>query len=685
MSQKIKQWTSLATKNHPASTSDKKRVAFSGTMHYMKKSLLYRLEVAPLVILPLNRSPLFTYASDVPITPGSLVSISFGPQTSEGIVFDCQVLPGPKPHWMKYINRVLEESVVTTDQCTLAEQVSEEYFTPLGKTFKHFLPKKVLSRKKQVFQKRKQLTLRATKEEQHIIKAFLEENPLPRFLDTSLLPDPKKTIALIAKALIKKEQVLIIVPEITLVFGWENMLRDYFSDSETAVLHSKLSPGASFSTWERIRSGEARLILSTRQGLFAPFQKLGAVIVLEEQDESYKQWDMSPRYHGKKVASLLASITQAKLLLVSGTPSVESVYHIQKKLLLPLRPLSEHASITPALTIVNLKLERYRRNFSPLSEALALSLRDAIDRGEQALLYINRQGLNAFSVCESCKSVFRCQKCSHPLGSTKEGTFHCAACGYTTGLFPSCPTCGHLVFRHVGFGTERIEKEVRRLLPHATTARIDSTTLKTAGTLEKVYQDGRHGNIDILIGTQMILKDPPLPKLTLIAMIDADSLLLFPDFQADERLFRDLSRAVRQVAKQHTGRVFVQTFRPEGAFFQKIAEKDSRQMLEHMLTERDELRYPPFFRFLSLLCQGKTEKEVTDTAHSLSAALQKKLPKEYRLSPPRPATFLKKKARYESRILLRFPADTPLTDELRTLLKKSSRECIIDMDPLTLL
>lgn len=651
----------------------------------MSTPSLYRLEVAPLLILPLTRSPFFSYASNTLVPKGSLVTISFGRQTIEGVVYGCDPLPGSKPTWMKYCDNVIAESFLTEAQCELALRVSGEYFTPLGRTLKHFLPKRVTAREKKIAPQEKLKVLRGKKEETALVNQFMKQATLPSFLDTSDITDPQKFLALIAKATAaEKKQTLIIVPEILMTLGLADTFREYFEENALAVLHSKLSDGAYFSLWEQIRSGETRVVIATRQGLFAPFRNLGTVIITEEQDESYKQWDMSPRYHGKRVATFLTELTDARLLFTSGTPSLESLFRITEKTLLPLRPIAKHADIVPHLSIVNLKLERYRRNFSPLSEALALALRDAVDRGGQALLYINRQGMNAFSVCESCKNVFRCKKCDHPLTSTKDGHFRCPSCGYTTALFPNCPTCGHLTFRHVGFGTERIEKEVRKLLPQARIARLDGTTLRAPKTLTTTYADGLAGKIDILIGTQMILKDPPLPKLSLIAMIDADSMLLFPDFQADERLFRDLSRASRQVAKQPKGAVFVQTFRPDGAFFQKIAGKTSDAVLRSMLSERGELAYPPLTRFLSLTCQGKTEKEALKKTTALSDALAKDLPSGYRLSTPKPVVFMKKKTVFEAAVLMRFPAATGLTETIATLLKRFSKDCLIDIDPINL-
>lgn len=656
----------------------------------MNTASLYRLEVAPLVILPLSRSPFFSYTSATPIKKGSLVSISFGKQVVEGVIFECRALPGAKPQWMKSVTRVIREEFLTEEQCSLAQAVSDEYFTPLGKTLKHFLPKVVQARKKTAEKKEKKHDLsRNTKEEQLFLKKFLAAKK-PTFLDTSLSADSKRPLLLIAKEVLKeKKQLLVLVPEITLIPSLAKRFEEHFGNEAVATLHSKLSGGIFFATWEHIRRGEAQIIISTRQGLFAPFCDLGAVIVTEEQDDSYKQWDMSPRYHGKRVAMTLSEISPAKLVLTSGTPSAESILALQEERLVPLLPIPAHQPLGPGLTIVNLKLERYRKNFSPLSEALVSLLREILTQGKQALLYINRQGMNAFSVCEQCKNVFRCKNCDHPLSSTREGHFHCPSCGYNTPIFPSCPSCGNITFRHIGFGTEKVEREVSKPFPRAKVARLDSTTLKTAKTIESIYEKGMSGEIDVLIGTQMVLKDPPLPKLALIGIIDADSLLLFPDFQADERLYQSLSRAVRQVTEKvgkgyQFGKVLVQTFRPESAFFQKAATLGNEDFFKQTLRERQELFYPPFSRLVSLACQGKTEKEVTKKITALSLKLQELIPKNYRLHQPTPARFLKKQVLFESTLLLRFPRQEPLTEAVRKLLKESSKDIIVDVDPLSI-
>lgn len=658
----------------------------------MKPSELYRLEIAPLVILPLGRSPLFSYLSSTIVSPGSYVSIPFGQRTIEGVVFDCAPLPGPAPHWMKFVGATIEEAFLTQEQRVLAEYISDEYFTPLGRTLRHFLPKRTQSRKKKIASQADIETLRATKEESAILKTFssLPEKALS-VLDTAAVTDPKRLLALLAKKICsKKQQALFLVPEIMLLPGLEAAFAKYFPAEKFVVLHSQLSDGPYFEAWEKIRSGEAEIILSTRQGLFAPFKTLGLVALLEEQDESYKQWDASPRYDGKRVAGYLAFLHNAPFILTSGTPSIETRHHLKEKRFVPLTPLTRVPALAGAFEIVNLRLERFRKNYSPLSQALIDAMGQTLRAKKQVLLYIHRQGMNAFSVCENCKNIFRCPESGHALTGNKDGTFRCLACNYKTGSFPSCPSCGHLSFRGIGFGTERIEREVMKLFPGARVFRADGSTMRTPGSAEKLYEAASQNRIDVLIGTQMILKDPGLPKLALIGMIDADSLLSFPDFRADEKLSHLLSRAVKQTSlsagTSQKGNIIIQTFHPESTFFQRMASLDSEAFSQQILNEREDLFYPPFSRLISLVCQEKTAEATDAAAHALYLSLTELLPKgnrQYRLNAPQPAKSRQNQAVFESSILLRIPAGKPLEKNVDLFLRKASASVIIDVDPLS--
>jgi primosomal protein N' (replication factor Y) (superfamily II helicase) len=667
----------------------------------MKPTQLYRLEVAPLVILPLARAPFFSYLSSSPVAIGSYINIPFGKRSIEGIVFDCAPLPGPPrlgeagkpPVWMKFADKIIEEKFLTHEQLELAQYVSEEYFTPLGKTLKHFLPHRVKARKKRpehFSQTIKKLS--ATKTEINILKSFTAaKNNFPLFLDTSSIENPHRLLVHIAKKIIsQKRQTLFLVPEATLLPEWEASFLQHFPSEKVAVLSSQLADGPYFETWEKIRSGEVNIILSTRQGLFAPFRNLGLVTVLEEQDESYKQWDMSPRYHSKRVAEYLAKLHNAKFLLASSTPSIESYYHIKNNNYVSLVSISHKKNFKENIEIVNLRLERFKKNYSPLSRTLVDAIRCSLNERKQILLYIHRQGMNAFSVCENCKNIFRCPESGHILTGTKEGAFRCLACGYKTGSFPNCPHCGHLSFKSIGFGTEQVEREVLKLFPFAKVFRADGSTIHTLKDTQELYEKARLHKIDILVGTQMILKGPTLPKLALVGMIDADSLLAFPDFRADEKLLHILTRAVRQTSASHNdglkpGQVVVQTFHPESAFFQRISTLDSEAIAKQMLAEREDLFYPPFSRLISIVCQGKTVKSAETTAQTLHQSLKKFFHDgnaRYRLSPPQPATKKTHQKVFQSALLLRTPSK-PLAENIKSFLRKNNFAYIIDVDPIS--
>lgn len=648
--------------------------------------MLYRLEIAPLVILPLARSPFFSYLSTTPVSAGSYVKIPFGKRLIEGIVFGCAPLPGRAPSWMKYVRAIIEPDFLTQEQSQLAEYISLEYFTPLGKTLKHFLPRRAKAGRKNVSSPAtKREALRPTKEEVKILKDFasLEQNT-PGFIDRFSLDNPYRIFAHLAKKIAAgKQQALFLVPEMTLLPEWETLFLRYISQEKIVVLTSQLADGPYFEAWEKIRSGEARIVLATRQGLFAPFKNLGLVTLLEEQDESYKQWDMSPRYEGKRIARELARLHRAKLLFVSGTPSIESHYRLLKKHYVPLVPLKKITALGPLLEIVNLRLERYRKNYSPLSQALVDGIRKVLNEKKQVLLYIHRRGMNAFSVCEHCKNIIRCPHSGHVLTSNKDGTFRCLSCNYKTSAFPSCPSCGHLGFRHIGFGTERVEREIRKLFPSARVFRADGSTMRASGSAEYLYTQVSQGSIDILIGTQMILKGPTLPKLALFGMIDADSLLAFPDFRADEKFSQSIIRATQEM---NGGKVFIQTFHPESAFLRKIASLDSGTLVAQLLAEREDLYYPPFARLLAITCQGKTKEEAEESAKTMRQSLTALLPQEqrvYRLNAPRPAKKQGMKKVFESAFLLRMPVDQSLPPAVRSLLQHNASHCVIDVDPLS--
>ncbi len=550
---------------------------------------LYQIEVIPLTLLPLTRSPYFTYKSEEAIPFGSLIEVPFGSQTLEGISTACVVKKGSFPAWIKSIIRVKEPSLLIASQITFCQEIAKTNFTPLGRVLRHAIPKSAKKLSAAPADSSSNLEPKLTKTEATTLARFLKQKKPALWVNETL--ENTFAFALAHTMNTKGKQTLILVPEILQLLPLEAEALSYFSPSSIAILHSHLTPKEYRSNWKRIQSGEATLILATRQGLFAPFSNLGAVIVTEEQDQGYKQWYMSPRYHARFEAKTLGHIHKAKLLYTTASPSLESLYEIQLgKMMMLKKPVS-----TPALsqvTLVNLRIERYRKNFSPISEELRSALLETLKAHKQALIIVPQRGIASYSVCAGCKKIFRCPKSTHALRENKSGRYTCPGCEYQTSLFPSCNNCGHLVFWQRGIGSEKIESELKKLLPYTTVARFDGETIRKHKDLTTTYQKLALGSIGIAIGTHMLERKFPLPNIALVAMIDADNTLSDLDFRGDERFLQTVTK-LSLGSKKHACRLFLQTFEPEHHFLRKLREKSYQAISEKLLEDRLALGYPP--------------------------------------------------------------------------------------------
>ena len=629
----------------------------------------YLLDVIPLTQLPLARSPRFTYKSSVGVPFGSLVSVPFGSQTIEGISLTCTPKPSQPPQWVKAIHEVLIPGLMIEKQITLAESISTTYFTPLGRVLRHAIPKKA---KKLLEIAPQELSLKTpllSASEKKSLEKFLAQKK-PALLTSE--NDQHTLCFALAKEIVQKDkQILILVPEILHLLPLEEEAGKFFDISTIAILHSHLTPREYATRWARIQSGEAKIILSTRQGLFAPFSNLGAVVVTEEQDSGYKQWDMSPRYQGRSVALTLATLHKAHLLYTSGAPSLESARAVAEKTILHLNPTkkSEVAPLGKNITLINLRLERFRKNFSPISEELREHLSQSLTRGEQSILLIPQRGVAAYSVCAGCKKIFRCTKSGHALREERNGSYSCPGCDYKTSLFPSCPECGHLSFWARGIGSERIEQELKRLFPYTKTARFDGETVRKHKDLQTLYNDVQDSKIGILIGTHMLQKRLPLPKPGLVAIIDADNLLSGTDFRGDERFLQTLAQL-----KKDSRPVFIQTFEPEHRLFRQMSEMTYEDFLTRLLKDRETLKYPPYANLYALTPILEAAKRKTKTVS------WEQLQVQFPTLQVHQAPIKKNPLANQATLFLKIPL--PLPTDFLLHLKTKATEYHIDPDPL---
>jgi len=645
---------------------------------------LFLVDVAPVVPLPFGKRETYSYLSSESVPDGSLVLIPFGPRDVRGITLLCEWVANPEHESrLKQIRAVIESAFLTGKQIALAETIAESCLTPLGKTLRHFLPARTKERSPSISETKK-TPLRLDKETSVFVDTLFTETK-PVFLEARR-EESLRILAGIIRKLPKTVQALILVPERIALPGAERFFSSVFGAESVAVLSSSVSPGAFFTAWEKVRSKKARIIIGTRQALFAPFQKLGLVALLEESEIlGYKQWDMSPRYDARNVAETLAALHGARLLLSGETMSETMTFRKEQKTIRhSIAPSLRHSSAIPKILLVNMREERFKKNYSLFSAELKAAISTTKASGLQSLLIVSRSGLDRFSVCEECKTVPRCPTCDRALRGTREGHFRCGSCSFKTASFPRCEKCGSLSFKSIGGGTEKIEQELKRFSSDSRIVRIDEQTLRNSRSETTVFETAL--SADVIVGTPSSFNLGTLPKIGLVAILDAENLLSFPDFQADERFVRMVRRAGLMVSGKKVGSVIIQTFRPEQELLRNLRDGTERATLDRAFEDRNILRYPPFFSLFRIGFRAKEEARSETLAHEghmlLSEASQSI--EHIRLSPPQKPLSPKTRGKYERFIIISLPAGTPFPDPLRAVLAKCS-DWTFDPNPLSLI
>lgn len=652
--------------------------------------LFFLVDVAPLVPLGTGIRASFSYRSETEVALGSLVLVPFGRRQVRGVVLSCtEVSEVPHPMKLKRITSVLVPSFLTPEQIALAAHVSETCLTPLGRTLRHFLPPQTKERAKKPDAETKKEArttkrpLRLTAEEKRLADKIVSKSRKPVFLPLSV-EGSLRVLARAIRSLPKGSQALVLVPEILAVPLATQFLRETFGRERVAVLHSKLSPGVFFSAWERVRSGQVDIVLGTRQALFAPFRRLALVVLLEESEAvGYKQWDMSPRYDARRVAETLALMHGAALVLSGEIPGSEARFRARERSIRMLAPLRLEPVADTVL--VDMRQERWKKNTSLFSETLRHGIGKARGHGESALLIVSRGGLDTFSVCESCKHIPRCPSCDRALRSSREGHFFCPSCAYRTAEFPRCEQCGSMSFRSVGSGSEKVEREAKRFFPGARIVRVEEASRRKSGSVEDTVEDALEA--DIIVGTPSVLNMGRLPKVGLVAIMDAENLLSFPDFQADERFVRIVGRAKRRWDARRNGVLILQSYHPERELFRSVAEGREADALEQSLADRRALRYPPFYTLFQVSFRDPEESvaaESAERAYALLAREAEALP-AVRISPPRAPIAAKTRGRYERTILVSVPRGEWFPPVLSRVLRSLPKGWTFDPEPLSLL
>ena len=413
---------------------------------------------------------------------------------------------------------------------------------------------------------------------------------------------------------------IILVPEIALTPQMVSWFRGRFGPV-AAVIHSRLSPGERFDEWRRIRRGDARVVIGARSAVFAPARNLGLIVVDEEHESTYLS-DHQPRYDAREVAQERCSRENATLILASATPSILSFARARRGdytlLEMPRRVMDRPL---PEVEIVDMREELEAGNRTVLSALLRKALKDCTARGEQAMLLMNRRGYNSFVSCRSCGYVVKCQNCdismTYHVGGD-DGLLRCHYCGNAAKPPETCPQCGSRYIRYFGAGTQKVEEEVKKLLPGVTTARMDYDTTSGKEGHAKVLEAFRSGQARILIGTQMIAKGLDFPQVTLVGVIAADMTLNLPDYRSRERTFQLLTQVAGRAGRgTKPGRVIIQTYKPEDPVIGFAAGQDYRSFFEDEFRRRRRGMYPPFTQMIRFLAESVREEAAEAAAKRL--------------------------------------------------------------------
>ncbi len=445
-------------------------------------------------------------------------------------------------------------------------------------------------------------------------------------------------IRLIEEAILKGNQVLYLLPEIALTAQMIERLRRCFGN-KIGIYHSKFSDNERAEVWNKVLKNEYDVVLGARSAVYLPFSKLGLIIVDEEHESSYKQFDPAPRYHARDTAIYLAHVHQAKVLLGSATPSLESYYNAQtdKYGLVELKERFGAAQL-PQIEVVSITEETNKKTIqSNFTSVLIDEIKLALENKEQVILFQNRRGHTPVLLCRTCGYLPKCINCDVSLTYHKStGKLHCHYCGYKQETIARCPACGSTHIEQKGFGTEKIEEDLQFIIPEARIARMDLDTTRSKNSFQKLIGDFEDAKIDILVGTQMVAKGLDFGNVTIIGIINADSLLNYPDFRAYERSFQLLSQvAGRAGRREKTGKVIIQTFNPAHRVIEQVIKNDFEGLYSREISERKTFLYPPIFRLIRLDIKHKDSSLLYDIAFRLATELKTSLGKRV-LGPEEP-------------------------------------------------
>lgn len=511
-----------------------------------------------------------------------------------------------------------------------------------------------------------------TDEQNEVLKVLfskLEEKEKKPYLLHGVTGSGKTEVYMrvIEKTVAEGKRAIVLVPEISLTPQMVSRFKSRFG-KRIAIIHSGLSLGEKYDQWKKIRNGDADIVVGARSAIFAPLDNIGVIIIDEEHEQTYKS-EMSPRYNTHDVAAFRAKQYGALLIFASATPLVTSYYKAQtgEYALLEMKNRVNNNAM-PKVYTVDLREELESGNKSVISRQLEGEIAENLKKGEQTILFLNRRGFSTFVSCRKCGYVAECPNCSISLKYHKfDNTLRCHYCGHTIKNYTSCPECGSKYIRYFGGGTQKVEEEIQKIFPKATTIRMDVDTTGKKHSHEQILNKFQNDKIDILIGTQMVTKGLDFPNVTLVGVISADTILNMDDYRSQERTFSSLEQVTGRAGRSDkAGRSIIQTYSPDNKAIMLMQQHDYKGFYNEEIAIRRAMWYPPFCEIVSVIFSGKSENITAQCAKFFARNLAgiKELPQKTQILGPVSAYISKIKNKYIYRLIIKCEDSKAISEAL---------------------
>lgn len=620
-----------------------------------------------LVPVPLNKS--FHYLAPDNVNPeditGKRVKIHFGRTKTTGFVYAVSDIPGSSFKLKKIDEVIDEEPVITKESLYLSEYIAENYVCSLGEAIASVIPvsmkppKRVPKEKsyKPVSEAKKHVLNEAQARAVELITRSIERNSAETFLLHGITASGKTEIYLncIEYALNSGKSAIMLIPEISLTTQFVEIVSKRFGD-EVGVWHSGVSNVEKYKLYSRAKNGKIKIMLGARSAVFAPFKKLGLIIIDEEHEHTYKQ-EQKPSYDAREIASWRARYHNAAVVLGSATPSLESFRDAaEKRITLIELPERIDKKALPEVKVLSLKNKIYASSLLMPETVSAIS--QALARREQIIVFLNRRGYSPSIMCRKCATVYQCPNCSISMVYHRNpDTLKCHYCGEAKSLPIICPVCGAKDIAVFGTGTQKVEDELKKLFPNTKVFRLDGDTASSKETYQKAYNGIKNEEYDILLGTQMIAKGFDFPRVSLVCVIDADTSLYLPDFKSAEKTFQIITQVAGRCGRGDIpGRVIVQTSHPEHYAIEHAKRHDFISFYNAETEHRRKLYYPPFCDVAKIAVRNKDETRAQKDSEKLFSFLEsitKSLELPLKLLGPAPAYIAKLHNTYRRHIIVK--------------------------------